>query len=92
MIFWLTPAVSFISLALVVAVSERAAGVWEAQQISVLVILPVIGLVISQATGLFYLDAFLIFLVGAILFIIDYVFYQWINKTFDRERIVTRLT
>ena len=92
MIFWLVPAISFLSLAIVVAVSQRAAGIWEAQQISVLMILPIVGLILSQTTGLFFLNTPIIFTAGLVLFGADYLLYRWIIKTFDRERMVTHLT
>lgn len=92
MMVLLVPGLSFLSLGLVVAVSQRAAGMWEAQQISVVVLLPVIALIISQAAGLFYISVTMIVLAGVAFLAIDYVFYQWIVRTFNRERMVSRLT
>jgi ABC-type Na+ efflux pump permease subunit len=91
LIFWLVPIISFLSLVLIVAVSQKVSGVWEAQQISVLLILPIIGLVISQVGGVIYLSSPVVFIVGLLILVIDIIAYKWIVKTFDRERILTKL-
>lgn len=91
MIFWLAPGLSFLSLALVVAVSQRAAGVWEAQQISALLLLPIIGLVISQTQGIFVLTVPLILLAGLVIYVLDVFIYRWLVRRLNRERIVTKL-
>jgi len=91
MIFWLEPGLSFLSLALVVAVSQRAAGVWEAQQISALLLLPIIGLVISQTQGIFVLTVPLILLAGLAIYVLDVFIYRWLVRRLNREQIVTKL-
>ncbi|MDZ7267196.1 MAG: ABC transporter permease subunit [candidate division KSB1 bacterium] len=91
MIFWLAPGLSFLSLALVVAVSQRAAGVWEAQQISALLVLPVIALVISQMQGIFVLTVPLILLVGLVIYVLDVFLYRWLVRRLHRERMVMTL-
>lgn len=91
LIFWLTPGLSFLSLAMVVAVSQRAAGVWEAQQISALLLLPIIGVVISQVKGVLYLTVPVNMLAGTVIYVIDVFVYRWLVRRLNRERIVTKL-
>ncbi|MGH7599056.1 MAG: ABC transporter permease subunit [bacterium] len=91
LIFWLAPAISFLSLAFVVYVSQRATGVWEAQQVSALLVLPIITLVISSVKGLIQLRWPVIFFAGLIVLIIDLFIYRWLVRKLDRERIVTKL-
>lgn len=91
LIFWLTPGLSFLSLAMVVAVSQRAAGVWEAQQISALLLLPIIGVMISQVKGVLYLTVPVNLIAGAVIYVIDVFVYRWLVRTLNRERIVTKL-
>lgn len=91
LIFWLAPAISFLSLAFVVYVSQRATGVWEAQQIAALLVLPIIALVISAVKGLIQLSWPVIFFAGLIVLIIDIFIYRWLVRKLDRERIVTKL-
>ncbi len=87
----LAPAVSFIALSIIIWVSQRASTVWEAQQTSMIVILPIMGLVVSQATGIMFLSVSIIGLVAVVLFLIDAVAYWWIIKNFDRQRIVAKM-
>jgi|GEM_PF-6787593 len=54
--------------------------------------LPVIAIIISQAAGLFYISVPMIVLAGVVFLGIDYLFYRWIGRTFNRERMVSRLT
>jgi ABC-type Na+ efflux pump permease subunit len=91
LIFWLAPAISFLSLAFVVYVSQRATGVWEAQQVSALLVLPIIALVISSVKGLIQLSWPVIFFAGSVVLIIDVFIYRWLVRKLDRERIVTKL-
>ena len=92
MMLGLVPGVSFLALALVVMVSQRAAGIWEAEQFSSLLVLPIVAVIISQVSGLFYFSSLIIFFAALIIALVDYAFYRWILQTFDRERMVTRLT
>lgn len=91
LIFWLAPAISFLSLSFVVFVSPRATGVWESQQISALLVLPIIALVISSVKGLIRLNWPIIFFAGSAILIIDVFIYHWLVRKLDRERIVTKL-
>jgi hypothetical protein len=75
----------------VVYVSQRATGVWEAQQVAALLVLPIIALVISSVKGLIQLSWPAIFFAGSIILIIDIFIYRWLVRKLDRERIVTKL-
>jgi len=91
LIFWLVPMVSFFSLSLIVLVSEKVTEVWEAQQISALLLVPLLGLVASQASGAIYINTDMVFVAGFTFFILDVFVYWLIVKIFDRERMVTKL-
>lgn len=91
LVLWLVPIMSFLSLASIIAVSQKATSVWEAQQISALLLLPIIGLVVSQAAGLVYVSPLLVLLAGIVILGIDIIAYELIAKSFDREKIVTKL-
>lgn len=91
MVLFLAPTLAFLALSLIVAVSQRVASIWEAQQITVILILPLVGLLISQAVGTFTINPSLVLTASAVLGVIDFVFFRWIVKTFDREHIVTKL-
>lgn len=91
MILLLVPAVSFLSLSLIILVSQKAKSVMEAQQISGLLVLPVVGLIVSQAVGLIYLNPKILILVSTVLFLADTLIYRYIVNKFNREEIVVKL-
>jgi ABC-2 type transport system permease protein len=92
MMAFLVPVISFFSLVLIVAVSERSTDSWESQQISVVLLLPVIGLVVSQVAGVVYLNPVFVIIASAIFLVADIASYFIIVKKFNRERIISRLS
>ena len=92
MMLGLVPAISFISLALIIFVSQKANSVWEAQQISVVLILPVLGLVLSQAAGVMYMSPAIVAVAGMVCLVLDVVSFWLIVDNFDREKIITKFT
>jgi len=91
LMFWLVPTLSFFALSLIVWVSEKASSVWEAQQVSSLLVLPLVGLMVSQTTGLLFMDEWIIFLAGFIAALLDIAAINWIARNMSRERLVTRM-
>jgi len=91
LMFWLVPALSFFALAVIVCVSEKASSVWEAQQVSSLLVLPLLGLMISQTTGLMFMDEWAIFLAGLTAVFADIISVDWIAKNMSREKLITRM-
>lgn len=87
----LVPLIAFLATCLIVAVSGRSTSMQEAQGSAVLVILPVIGLVISQATGLLLFDTTVALVAAAALLVIDVAVYLAVVGRFRRELIITRL-
>ncbi len=87
----LVPLVAFLATCLIVAVSGRSTTMQEAQGSSVLVILPVVGLVVSQATGLMLFDLTIALAACAALLLTDIGVFLAVVGRFRRERIVTRL-
>ncbi|MFA5858552.1 MAG: ABC transporter permease subunit [Elusimicrobiota bacterium] len=87
---FLIPVISFTALAVVVALSQRAATVWEAQQVSAFTVVPIIGLVLSQTAGVLVFDNTVVLVLTAVLLVIDAVMLYWMVKTFNREDIVSK--
>lgn len=87
----LVPLVAFLSTGLVVAVSGRSTTVQGAQGTAVLVVLPVIALVVGQATGLLLFDTTVSLVAAAILVIVDVVVFVTVSGQIRRERLLTRL-
>lgn len=91
MILLLAPLVAILATSLTVAVSGRATTMQGAQSVSVIVVLPVIGLVVSQATGLLLFDVPVVLAAIAVLAVVDVVVFVAVARTFQRERIITKL-
>jgi ABC-type Na+ efflux pump permease subunit len=89
LIFWLSPAVSLLGITLMVNTSAKSKTFQEAQQRVLFIILPVIFIVLGQATGLFYLNAVVLFAVGAVVFIIDYFMLTIGASNYIPEKLVT---
>jgi len=89
-IFLLAPAVSIAGIAVTVIVSARVKGFREAQQMSVLVIVPIMGLVVGQALGLLLLVPAVILILFAIFVIIDAIILRIGLGMFEREEILSR--
>jgi ABC-2 type transport system permease protein len=89
LMFWLVPALGFFALSLIVWVSEKASSVWEAQQVSSLLVLPILGLMISQTTGLMFMDEWAVLLAGLLAVILDIASVNWMAKSMSREKLLT---
>jgi ABC-type Na+ efflux pump permease subunit len=82
------PAVSVFVTACVVWVSARVNSYQSANSIAGFAVLPLILLVVGQATGVMLLGAGLFAVVGVVLGVLDVLLMRWIVSTFDRERVV----
>jgi ABC-2 type transport system permease protein len=85
------PAVSLLVISLVVLVSAKARGFQEANAIGGSVVLPLIGVVAAQASGLMVLSAGLIAVAAAVAAACDLVLLAIIVRSFKRSRIVSYL-
>lgn len=82
------PAVSVFVTACVVWVSARVSSYQSANSIAGFAVLPLILLVVGQATGVMLLGPTLFAVLGVALVILDVLMMRWIIATFDRERVV----
>ena len=88
MMLLVAPAVSVFVTACVVWVSARVSSYQSANSIAGFAVLPLILLVVGQATGVMLLGPTLFAILGLILTILDILMMRWIIATFDRERVV----
>ena len=88
---WVAPAVAGLGLASMVLVSVRAQGFQDAYQLGTLAILPIVILIIAQATGVIYFSVTLVLLLGLVLWIIDAVLIVFGNRTFRRSELIARM-
>jgi ABC-type Na+ efflux pump permease subunit len=82
------PAVAVFVTACVVWVSARVSSYQSANSIAGFALLPLLLLVVGQATGVMLLGPALFAVLGLVLVVLDVLMMRWIIATFDRERVV----
>jgi ABC-2 type transport system permease protein len=92
LIFGVAPTLAFANIGLTVLISARAKGVREAQQISALLLVPLIGIVLGQISGALLLNRWLAIAMGAALAVIDLVIFVASLKAFGRDHMLARLS
>jgi len=92
LIFGLAPTLALASIGLTVMISVRVKGFREAQQISVLLLIPILALVFGQISGAFILGPYVILALVILFSIIDFVVFRVGVKLFNREEVLSKLT
>ena len=88
---WVAPAAAGLGLTSMMLVSVRARTFQDAYQTGSLVVLPIVLLLIGQATGLLYFNIWLALGLGLALWIIDAVLLFYGRQTFHRSELIARL-
>jgi ABC-type Na+ efflux pump permease subunit len=91
MIFGLAPTIALASIGLTVIISSKVKGFREAQQISVVLLLPILALVFGQAAGAIIFGATMIVFLTAVFVVIDVAVFRIGVTTFKREEILAQL-
>ena len=91
LVLWVGPAVALAGLGATVLVSARVRTFQEAYQLGGVVVVPVVALVIAQATGAMVLDARLLLAFGALLWALDAALLAAALRGFTRERLARDL-
>ena len=89
-LFILAPMLAFLGVMITVIISSRVSDPRTAQQVSIVLVLPLVGLFIAQLAGFFLLDERLILIACLVVFIADLAVIRIGSKLFDREEILTR--
>ena len=90
MIFVLAPVVSLLSIGLAVIISSRVKGFREAQQLSAMLVVPIIGLLFGQASGFLILGSRVILILSLVVLVIDLVVFRVGLVIFQRENILAK--
>jgi ABC-2 type transport system permease protein len=91
MVVWVAPAAAGLGLSTMVLVSSRVRTFQEAYQLGGVVVVPVVLLVIGQATGVMYFDVGLVLLLGLVLWVLD-GFLLWMGvRLFRRQEVIAQL-
>jgi ABC-2 type transport system permease protein len=88
---WVAPAIAGLGLGTTVLISARAQSFQEAYQLGGVVVLPILLLVVGQATGILYFSSGLVFLLGLVFWMVDAVLLLAGGQTFRRTELATRL-
>ena len=84
------PMCALVSLQMAIVISSRVNDARTAQQFGVLIVIPVTVLVIGQVSGMLWLSASALALVGAGLFVV-WIFLTLLSVAmFERESILTK--
>ncbi|REH75360.1 ABC transporter permease [Staphylococcus felis] len=84
------PLITFLAISLIVSISHRVKTSKSAQSISVLLILPIMGFLTSQSSGIFLFGINVSLILVVVLIIIDILVYMFIVKMFNRDVFITR--
>jgi ABC-type Na+ efflux pump permease subunit len=87
-ILWISPAINLLSLTFTVMVSAKSNTFQEAQQVSGLLVIPVIMVLVGQMTGVLMLSNLVMFIAGTVLMILDYILIKRISSKFIPERLI----
>ena len=91
LIFGLAPTVALTSIGLTVMISAKVKGFREAQQISVVLLIPVLALVFGQATGAIVFGPVVILALIGLFGLVDLAVFRTGIKLFRRDEILTNL-
>ncbi len=89
-IFIVGPLIAILAVAFALMVSSRVNDPRVAEQISMVIILPVLAGFFGQISGLFVLNARVISIVAVVMLVLDAVMIYLASRLFQRERILTR--
>lgn len=84
---WVAPAVAGLGLGITVLVSSRAETFQEAYQLGGVVVVPILLLVVGQATGVLYFSSWLVLALGLFFWIVDAVLFYLGARRFRRSEL-----
>jgi ABC-type Na+ efflux pump permease subunit len=88
LILWVTPAITLLGISFMVLISAKSKTFQEAQQKSIFIILPIILLVVGQASGLFLINTLIMIIIGLIIYVLDYFLIINAARRFIPENLI----
>jgi ABC-2 type transport system permease protein len=88
MMFWLTPAFALLGVAATVLISSRVKTFMEAYQLTGSLVVLVLALVIGQVTGVLFLGAATVMLIGTLIWIVDAILIHVSIRNFKRSTLI----
>lgn len=89
-IFVVGPLLTLMAVSTAIMVSSRVSDPRVAEQLSAVVILPLLMLIIGQSAGFILVDQRVIVIMGVVVAVVDAVLFYFSVKIFQREVILTR--
>lgn len=89
-IFLVGPLLALGGVSIAVMVSSRTTDPRVAEQISGVFVLPIVGLIVAQTTGLIFIDRTLVLWFAFVMIVLDVVLLFFATRLFQREHILTR--
>jgi ABC-2 type transport system permease protein len=90
LIFGLTPMIALASVGLTVIISARVRGFKEAQQISAVLVVPIIAMLLAQASGAMIFGAPVVGALTLIFALVDVFLFRFGVRIFQRESILSQ--
>ncbi|WHY02145.1 ABC transporter permease subunit [Neobacillus sp. DY30] len=87
LMFWVIPILVLFNIILNVLISAKVKTFQEAQQFGGILVLPIVGIIISQASGMFFLSSLTLFLIGAFLLIGNLFLIKLVTKFNNRNTL-----
>ena len=88
MMFWLTPAFALLGVAATVLISSRVKTFMEAYQLTGSLVVLVLALVVGQVTGVLFLGAWTVMLIGTLIWIVDAILIHISIRNFKRSMLI----
>ncbi len=86
----LSPLLAFLGIMVALIISSRVNDPRVAQQISVIFIIPIMGLFIGQMSGFLLIDMRVIMAIVVMMLVVDALILRFAKSMFDREEILTK--
>lgn len=87
LILWVVPLITIFTILVNVFVSARSKGFQEAQQLGGILILPIMGLFVGQATGFLVMNPMLLAIVGVIILFLNAMLLKLVTRYNDRNNL-----
>ncbi len=91
LIFWVTPAVATLGMAVSVLVSSKVSTFMEANQLGGILVILVVALIAGQASGVLYLGVSMALIVGALFWLLALGVIQLAVRKFSRSELIARM-
>lgn len=88
MIFWVSPAIIVFCVSFMVLVSAKANTFQEAQQMAGFLVLPVVLIILGQASGLFILQAWTLGVIGLFIILLDALMLKSAMERYTPEKLL----